>query len=300
MRYGVIDIGTNTIRGVVYEKEGNKIIKTEDKLVRSHITEETKDGIFSEDGINRLVAVISKLSQVFVSAGCVQIGCFATSAMREVKNRSEVCETVKKTTGIDIDILSGAEEAECDFYALRASIPERNAVGLDLGGGSCQIIQFEHDKLLKSESYNIGSNRLKQSIVNGNLPSLNERKKIEFVVKNEIIGMENVFGVRYMYAMGGTAKAALKLYSALTNSKCEDRFLSVEMLEKLYTFSNREPEKMYEVFGKIIKNRADTVIPGILILLTICDIFSASGIYVMKCGVREGYLAKMLSKEAER
>lgn len=292
MRYGVIDIGTNTIRGVVYEKRENGYVKREDKLVRSHLLRETRDGHLSEDGINRLVVVLNKLTHVFRESGCTKIGCFATSALREVSNRELVCEIVRNATGLDVEILSGAEEAECDFYALRACVPERNAVGLDLGGGSCQIIQFEHNRLLKSESYNIGSNRLKQKLVSGNIPTPEERKRIEFAVRNEMIGMGNVFGVRYLYAMGGTAKGALKLYSALTNVDCSDKFLSVEMLERLCLFGDRDPEKMYDVYSQIVKSRADTVIPGVIILKTICDMLSAAGVYIMSCGVRDGYLAK--------
>ena len=77
MRYGIIDIGTNTIRGVAYERKGEK---TEDKLVRSHILQETADGCLSENGINRLIVVINKLVQILRSAECEKIGCFATSS----------------------------------------------------------------------------------------------------------------------------------------------------------------------------------------------------------------------------
>ena len=298
MRYGVIDIGTNTIRGVAYEERERQIVKTEDKLVRSHILRETVNGKLSESGIHRLVAVLSKLTYILKDAGCTKIECFATSALREAKNRDEVIEVVKEAANTEIKILSGAEEAECDFAALRANVPERNAAGIDLGGGSCQIIQFEQNKLLKSESYNIGSNRVRLNIVSGNIPTAEERKKIDFYVRNELMGITNIFGVRYIYAMGGTAKAALKLYSALTNTACSDRFLSVGMMDRLCVCADKEPERMFDVYSQIAKTHADTVIPGVVILRTVCDMMSAEGVYIMKCGVREGYLAKML-KEAD-
>ena len=172
MRYGIIDIGSNTIRGVAYQTEGNKAVKIEDKLVRSHILRETVDNVLSENGVSRLIAVINKLGYVLRKAGCRVIGCFATSALRGVQNIEEVRELVRETTGVDIEVLSGAEEAECDFIALRANVPERNAIGLDLGGGSCQVVQFENNRILFSKSYDIGSGRLRRICVSGNLPTL--------------------------------------------------------------------------------------------------------------------------------
>lgn len=293
MRYGIIDIGTNTIRGVAYERKGEK---TEDKLVRSHILQETADGCLSENGINRLIVVINKLVQILRSAECEKIGCFATSSMRDLKNKEEVKAIVRETTGIDIDILSGADEAECDFTALRANIAECSAIGTDLGGGSCQIVQFEQSRLISAESYDIGSNRLRRKFAENILPTAEERKKMDFYIRNLLMDEKNLFGVRYLYAMGGSARAALKIFSVLTNTACEDRFLSVEMLDRLCKFSDREPERMYDIYAKIVKSYADTVISGVAILRTICDIFASDGIYVVKCGVRDGYLEKMMKE----
>lgn len=294
MRYGVIDIGTNTIRGVVFEENETGLVKCEDKLVRSHLIKENVRGRLTEAGINRLIVVINKLAQVFREAKCDKTGCFATAAMRELENRGEVADMVLKATGIEIHVLSGKEEAEYGMVALRLSIAERSAAGIDLGGGSCQLMQFEGDRLLCAESYNIGSYKMKMNYVKGFLPDSEERKRIEFAVHNETAGVRNLFGVRYLYAMGGTAKSALKLYSVLTNADCSDKFLSTEMLDRLCRLGDREPEKMYEVYTRILKNNAELVIPGAVVLKTMCDFFSAAGVYVQKCGVREGYLIKEL------
>lgn len=297
MRYGVIDIGTNTVRCVVYEDNGENIVKIEDKLVRSHLPRETENGKLTESGINRLIVVINKLGQVFREWKCDKTGCFATSAMRDLANGTEVVDMVLSSTGINISILSGKEEAEYDFAALRCSVAERCSAGLDLGGGSCQIVQFDGNRLLQAESYDFGSNRMKRRFVKGELPNPEERKRIEFAVRNEIAGLKNLFGVRYLYAMGGTAKAALKLYSVLTNADCTDKFLSVEVLEKLCRLGDKEPEKMYELYSRILKNHADVVIPGTTVLKTVCDVLTVSGIYVPSCGVREGYLVKELKNK---
>lgn len=290
MRYGIIDIGTNTIRGVVYEQNGEKL---EDKLVRSHILQETVNGKLSGNGINRLIVIINKLVQIFRNDGCGRIACFATSAVRELENKAEVGSVVEETTGIKMDILSGAEEAQYDFEALRAAVPERNAAGLDLGGGSCQIIQFEQNRLISARSYNIGSSRMKEKFIENCFPTPEERKKIDFYIRNMLIGEKNLFGVRYLYAMGGSAKAALRIFSAITNNSFADKFLSVEKMNTLCNFCDRDPERMYDIYYHVAKSHADTVITGVSIMNTLCDIFGAEGIYVAKCGIRDGYFKKL-------
>lgn len=293
MRYGVIDIGSNTIRGVAYQTEGNRAVKIEDKLVRSHILQEMCNRVLSTGGINRLIVILNKLVFVLRDAGCQKIGCFSTAALRGLENLEQIKRLVLETTGIEIHALSGEEEAKYDFMALRAGVPEHSAIGLDLGGGSCQILQFERQKILFSGSYTIGSNVMRSRFVEKNIPSLAERKKIVFWVRNELMDLENKFGSRYIYAMGGTAKSALKLYSRLSNTLPQDSFLSVEKLEKLCRIGDSDPDGMYELYTKIVKNRADTIIPGIVVLHTICKTLDVEGIYVLQCGIRDGYLIEM-------
>lgn len=297
MQYGIIDIGSNTIRGVAYKVLGSKTVKIEDKLVRSHLLDETVNGVLSESGINRLIVVLNKLQYLLKNDGCKMIRCFATSSLRNVVNAENIKKTVKETTGIRIDILSGTQEAECDFIALRQNVPEHSAIGLDLGGGSCQIMQFQHNSLVFSESYDIGSNRMKLAFVKGALPTTEERRKIEFFVKNELLGLTNQFGSRYFYAMGGTAKTALRLYNRLSNTVQRDGFLSKDKIDLMCRMAENEPEKMYNIFQQTVKARSDTIIPGLIVLHAICDILEVDGAYVLSCGVREGYFAKLLSRD---
>lgn len=294
MRYGVIDVGSNTIRGVVYSVFENKMKKLEDKLVRSHLMAETIDGNLSEYGINRLVAIISKLKYVLRSSGAGNIFCFATSSLRDVKNCSEVLQSIMNATGIQIEILSREQEAECDFISLRANVPERNGVGIDLGGGSCQLIQFEQKRAVYSKSFDIGSNRMMLKYVDGELPTPEERNKIAFHIKNEMLGVENIFGSRYLYAMGGTAKGALRLYNKISNTIQRDNFLSVDKLDMMAGIHDSDPQKMLDVFTKILKSRATTIIPGIVALRAVCSVLNVEGIYVLESSVREGYLVNQL------
>lgn len=294
MRYGIIDVGSNTIRGVAYETEGNRAVKVEDKLVKSHILDSIENNSLNKSGLELLIVVLNKLRELLFAADCKVVHCFATASLRGLDNIEDIKRNVYETTGIIVDVLSGDEEAECDFIALRSSIPERSAIGIDLGGGSCQLMQFERDKLLYSNSFDIGSRRLKNRFVSGRLPTAQERKDIEFYVRNALAGTFNLFGSRYIYAMGGTAKSTLRLHNCMTISAGDGGFISIEKIDKLFRLVDSDPDKMYDIFTRVVKKRADTIVPGIMILRTICDFLDVEGFYVLKCSVRDGYLTKII------
>lgn len=296
MRCGIIDIGSNTIHGVGYQISTNRAVKIMDKLVKSHIIRETVDNRLSESGITRLIAVISKLKSVLRSEGCRNIDCIATASMRNLENIDEIIKIVLDATATEILVLSEYEEIKYDFNALRTSIPERSAVGLDLGGGSCQLMQFEGNKILFSKSYPLGSYKITRQFVSGIFPNSEERKLLDFYVKNELMGVRNLFGSRYLYAIGGTAKSILRLYNKLSHTSGKN-FLETENLEFLSNLPDNNPQQIYETISDIIKSRPETIIPGTVIVKAMCEILKVDGIYVLSCSVRDGYLIQQIKEK---
>ena len=122
----IIDIGSNTIRLVTYDK--GKAISNFG--VNSEIISDTKNGILSEKGIDKLCNIILYLSEKRKDE---KIYAFGTYAMRVLRNKEEVIKKVSEKTGIKIDILSGKKEAEYDFYGLLGTIlPNESGIGVDL------------------------------------------------------------------------------------------------------------------------------------------------------------------------
>ena len=151
----VLDIGSNTIRLVTYDR-GRSVSNFG---ANSEIIADTKNGILSEKGIEKLCNTISELSK---NRENEKIYAFGTYAIRILRNKEQVKKRVFDKTGIDIDILSGKREAEYDFYGLLASImPQESGIGVDLGGGSAQILIFEKGRLTASASRPIGCKRVK-------------------------------------------------------------------------------------------------------------------------------------------
>ena len=281
---GIIDIGSNTIRLVIYDK-GRQISNTG---INSEIIADTKNRRLGDEGIDKLCSVIDFLKN---KADGIPVYAFATYAVRILENSAEVKEKVLEKTGVSIDILSGDSEARYDFYGLRSCIAaNESGIGVDLGGGSAQIMIFSGDELEFIHSYPIGCRKLKNKFVSGKLPCEAEKKHIEEYVKGKLDGKTHD---GKLYMMGGTAKTAAKLYSFLTGSENAD-MIKTETLTRLIEFIEETPEKTMK---KILKNRYDNITAGIVIMGAIAEYFDKKEIYIKKCGVRDGYLMKIKEKQ---
>ncbi len=281
---GIIDIGSNTIRLVMYEK-GRQI---SNNGVSSEIFGDTRDGFLSSEGIEKLCETLLYLK---AKAGEDEVFAFATYAFRVLKNKEQVKNEILEKTGIEVDILSGKEEGEYDFYGLLSNIPENESgVGVDLGGGSAQIFKFEKGRLLFCESFPIGCRRIKNKLGCGKFPDICEREKISEYIGGYLSGLDIKSGRLYM--MGGTAKTAAKLYSYLNGNE-NINVLKTDRLGAIITFIKETPE---HALKNVLKNRYDNIASGIVIMEEIAKFVGVPEIHIKKCGVRDGYLMKKLDR----
>lgn len=280
----IIDIGSNTIRLVTYDK-GKSV---SNYGMASEIISDTKNGILSEKGIEKLCKTVSELKKLKEDE---EIFAFGTYAIRVLRNRENVVKRVFDETGIKIDVLSGKQEAEYDFYGLLGTISKKESgIGVDLGGGSAQILIFNGGKLTSSMSRPIGCRRVKNKFSKGKKLEKSEIIKLrEYIQKN----LETQKGKKTekIYMMGGTAKSALKLYRFLSGENAD--IIKVSEIENILKFIDENDEK---VIKKIFKSRYDNIAVGIVIMREIAEFFGSNSIHVKKCGVRDGYVTKINEK----
>lgn len=275
--FGIIDIGSNTIRAVIY-KDGRPC---GDKAMASHILHFTEDGILSDKGI---ADIISSLLALRAYLGDVPIYAFATSAMRDVKNFCEVKKTVKDETEIEIELISGECEAEYDYLAIKSVCGEKSGIAVDLGGGSAQVIAFEKDGIKEAESFAIGVKRMRNAFCKNIIPEKSEISDMEKHLENELLRIDAKSDC--IWFMGGTAKAAEiaaeKLFSATE--------LTPEILDELFLAITRTPELGEKLFGK----RYSTMPVGLKVMKKICELLGGKRIEVTQAGVRDGFAQKLM------
>lgn len=274
---GIIDIGTNTIRLIGYEKN----IEILNIAVRSEIITDTEDGILSDFGADKLCNSIKYLIK---EKDFEKIYALATESIRALKNKEEVKEKIYKETGILIDILSGEDEAECVYLGVKKEIEEDSGIIIDLGGGSVEIIGFTDDRIKFLKSYSVGTKRIKKEFSYNLYPTEEEIKNIEDYLE-KVIEKEEIEG--NLYITGGTAKSSIKIYNYL--KKEEKPYIKVKEIQEILDYIK---EKTEEDLKRIFDVRYDTIAVGIIIMKMLADIFGKEEIYVKSVGIREGYIIK--------
>lgn len=278
-KFGIIDIGSNTIRAVKYKDNR----PCGDKAAASHILHFTNEGILSEEGAADLISSLLQLKEYLDD---VPIYAFATSAMRDVKNFCDIKKQVSDKTGIEIELISGETEAEYDYMAIRSVCTDKCGIAVDLGGGSAQVIAFDENGVTEAESFAIGVKRMRNTFCKGVIPENAEILNIDAHIEKELSAIHAKSAI--IRFMGGTAKAAelaaQKLFSVSA--------ITPEVLENIFSEICKSPELGKKLFGK----RYETMPVGLKVMKKICEVLGGREIEVCEVGVRDGY-AEKITKE---
>lgn len=296
LKTAIIDIGSNTIRLVLYEYDENQGIyefgnfKTVARL-RSYLL---PSGEMSEDGIQVLQATLISFKEIVDNYNVVEIKAAATAAIRQAKNQQEIIKRMKNTTGIQIEILSEEEEAFYGFVAVTHSIDTPSAITIDIGGGSTEITYFENKKLQKSISFPFGTVSLKQKFVKESIINGNELTKLADYVKKAFASLGWIVNKQLpIIAIGGSARNVAQIHQQKTDyalSGVHQYELSLNELKDLkYDLSLLTFEQLKQLDG-LSSDRADSIVPALQVFITLMEIVNTKQLQVSKKGLREGLI----------
>ncbi len=172
-RVAVIDIGSNSTRMEVLQLTADydlRVISEVKKLLRLQ-TRMSSDGRFSKSVVSDLSRQIDDFAIVAKASYVDRIRAVATSAIRNAVNRIEVVNNIKQSTGIDVEIISAAQEAEYGFLGAVFSLPVHDGVLIDIGGGSVEFSLFKSRELTKTYSLELGALRVSDDFLSDPEPN---------------------------------------------------------------------------------------------------------------------------------
>jgi len=213
---------------------------------------------------------------------------FATSAMREAKNGSDVVSKIKNEADIDIEIVHGQKEAGIIYASHIEQVIDKskNYLYIDVGGGSTELSLFADGDLLASRSFNIGTIRMLDN--QDREETWNEMR--EFIRENTK-AFKGISGI-------GTGGNINKLYR-LSEEK-NDAPLSFNKLKSLYNYLNSFSLKdRINVLG-LNQDRADVIIPACEIYITVMKWANMKNIYVPSVGMVDGIIQTLIDKNFNR
>lgn len=155
----IIDIGSHSTKLEIFKVKGKhkvkRVIKENDYL---HIFKDLLDSsTISEETVKRLTNILSKYKKIIANYECDTVKTIATSALRDAANSSDIVSFIKEQLDLDIEVISGEQEAEYSQLAfLSLNIKSSFATIFDLGGGSTEVSFFNNNEPISYHSFNIG------------------------------------------------------------------------------------------------------------------------------------------------
>ncbi len=292
-KYAAIDIGSNAVRLLVsYVLENGKKVKFKKvSLVRVPIrlgADVFVKGKVSARNEQRLIDAMMGFKYLLKAYEVEQYLGMATSAMREAENGQEIIEEIKAKTGLAIEIINGAKEAELiattDLEDLLDS--DRTYLYVDVGGGSTEFSVFHKGKKLASRSFRLGTVRLLKNMV-----SKETWDQAEKWVKDHTKKFDKV----YLIGSGGNINKLFKM-----SGKVPGAPLSKVYLDAQYKFlkSMRYNDRIKEL--DLNPDRADVIIPAAKIYRRAMQWSGADKIYVPKIGLADGIVKFLYLKNQQK
>lgn len=293
MKFGAIDIGTNAARLLIGEVLSEGGVRFLNKISYTRIPLRLGESVFDNGKINKKKAkqfvktlqafkLIAELYEVKKIRAC------ATSAMREAKNGLKIKSMLLEKTGIDVDIISGDEEARLIFgtFELLNIDKSKHFVVVDVGGGSTEISFFNNGKRELSKSFDIGTLRML-------------KLKTHTGIWDEIYQWldEHILDLNKLdfYATGGNINKAQKILACMPNKAFEVSKI-VNLKEKLEKLTVLQRMEQYQ----LKPDRADVIVPALEIYCNILKHLNCNEIIVPKLGLSDGIIFDFFKKKARR
>lgn len=297
MRLAAIDIGSNAARLLISDvipgtQDNPEFIKIALIRVPLRLGFDVFDkGEISPGKVEKVIKTIKSYKLLLDIYDVKHLKACATSAMRDAANGEAIIKKVKEETGIEINIISGQEEASFIYenHIAENMTSDESYLYIDVGGGSTELTFFTDGKLIFKESFNIGTIRLLKNQVNeGHWDAMKE------FIKSKTKGYHHVTAI----GSGGNIN---KIFSI--SKRKEGKPLSLELLRDYYKeFSAMSLTQRMSLY-KLREDRADVIVPALLIYINVMRWTDTEEIFVPKIGLADGLIhnlyQEVLLKEVE-
>ena len=302
MKISIIDIGSNTIKLVIYEvRKDNSFIGVQQESAKVKLGESLAySDSLNEQSILKSIDVLLQYRDIIRLESTNKVLCVATSAVREAKNGKYFIDQVLERTGFKVRVLNGEEEAYYSYLgaSMKTCIP--NGLYFDLGGGSLELVYTEDFHIKKAQALPLGALRLTRTFANDDgsfskkdCDNIDQRIMDTLPTKKSYgIGIDTL-----LVGAGGTLRA-LGRYdqkrSGFPFEKIHNYRISSNTIDSLRKeLSSLKPSVITDR-GTFDSTRIETVVAGIHVIHGIMKKFDFEEVIISGYGIREGILASFI------
>lgn len=305
-KFCIIDIGSNSMRLVIYENGKNGRLKEIENVkvvarLRNYLN---KENLLTNEGQKELINTLLTFQEITRYHSIKNSKCVATAAIRQANNSNEIIELVEQKTDFKMRILSGFEEAYYGFLGVVNSTPITEAVTIDIGGGSTEITYYKNRELIHFHSFPFGVLSLKQQFMKENVATEEEIKKLTLFLKTQLQTLPWLKNKQApIIAIGGSARNLVQIHHALTSypisgiHQYEMRLEDIIMVKKYIT--SLPFEQIQKIEG-LSKDRADIIFPALQVFEILYMIVDSTSFMLSKKGLRDGIFYEEMMQNGEK
>jgi len=306
LRFGVLDLGSTSFHLLVADATADGDVRRvlrERVMLRLGATV-ADGGRVPDDVCERAVETARLLGESARNAHTDLLIPVATAALRDASNGPDVARRIGEAIGVPTRILSGVEEARLTFAAFRRKlkIGSRLALGLDLGGGSLELITGDQSEVRFETTLPLGAARVHAELVRSDPMSRDEKRAVRARVRERLDEYRAAlvrWAPRPSIATGGTMRALARLIAAAAGhdlTEIHGTVIGAEEMRELSRRLTRSTQAERLALPGMRRQRADLVPTGALVLRTVLEELELPGLTVSDVGLREGVILQALER----
>jgi exopolyphosphatase / guanosine-5'-triphosphate,3'-diphosphate pyrophosphatase len=288
----VIDIGSNSVRLVIYRLEGRAIWTVFNEKVLAGLGRDVaRTGRLSPDGVAATLTTLKRFKAVLDAADRAQIFVVATAAVREAADGPDFVGLVKSAAGLDVRVLSGAEEARYSALGVLAGAPDADGVAGDLGGSSLELTRIAHGETEDGVSLPLGAFALRS-------PDGFDPVRAKIHAARVLDDVDEAFERRNFYAVGGGWRnlALLQMRIAGYPLQIVHQYeMSAADALDAARFIARQSKGSLERIPGVSRRRLETIPYAAIVLEALINRLGLERISMSAYGLREGLLFEAMS-----
>jgi exopolyphosphatase/guanosine-5'-triphosphate,3'-diphosphate pyrophosphatase len=294
LKLAAIDIGSNAARLLITEvtqANGGKPVFTKMNLFRVPLRlgfDVFENNLISVHRQEMLMQTMKAYQHLMKAYGVEAVKACATSAMRDASNSLEIINNVRQQTGIEIEVISGDTEANLVYenHVAENMDKEHSYMYIDVGGGSTELSFFSNGILVFKKSYNIGTIRLlKNKVTEEDWEDMKETIKTVTRGHKEVVAIGSGGNINKIFSLSKKKDGKPLLLDLLRDYYRELQAVTLE--ERITKYNLRE-------------DRADVIVPALLIYINAMRWAGAQEIYIPKIGLVDGLIQHLWEEVREK
>ena len=301
--FAAVDIGSNSVRLKISRLVRHRLTEIHEDREVTRLGESVyRSGFLSPEAIANTVKVLRRFHRAVQNAGADAVRVVATSALRDARNGRAFLEWVRSSTGWNVDVISGLEEARLIHLGLVSSmrISASRLLMVDLGGGSCELTISDENHIRSTISLPLGAVRLTNEFLQHDPPRKSEMRQMQgFIVREIERTADRIRRARpkAVIATSGTAESLAAVCHGLYKTKgARASSVSRAQMRRIAKLITRLPLEGRRKLSGVGPRRAEIIVAGSAAYAALLERCQLLGFRYSPLGLRDGLLAQMAAE----